>query len=309
MNFSLLDKILASESGFLATVLETVGHTYQKSGARALYTTDTITPVWGNLGSLCADQDIAAAGRDALGDGLPRRIRIDMNDKADAQLGYGTACGGAMSLLIEPVLESHRTIYREVVGLLESGADVQLIHDTNTGALSLGSGEPASREPEPNEAASREPHFVETIHPPARLVIFGATPLARSLCALVADMDYSICLIDWRPELFDALADLARVERAAEKPSLRPGDSVVIISHSFDHDREMVAEALEGECRYVGLLSSRKRRDLMFDALALDGFSTEQLSRVSSPIGLDIGARTDPEIAVSIVAELLRSAT
>lgn len=297
MNFSLLDKILEVEGGFLATILRTEGHTYQKTGARALFRADATTPVWGNLGSLCADQDIAAAGSEALADGRPRTIRIDTGDENDAQIGYGTACGGSMELLVEPVLEPHRDVYREISRRLEAGGTVRLVHDIRTGVLSLGE----------NRADADRSCVVEEITPPRRIILFGATPLARRLCSLVADMDFTVHVIDWRPALLEEFAALRRVRVHDDGLALAGGDIVLALSHSFERDRHVLGEALTAGCSYIGLLSSKHRRDLIFAALGAEGFAGDQTSRIHSPVGIDIGARTDPEIAVSIAADLVRS--
>ena len=299
MNFSLLDKILEVDGGFLATILRTEGHTYQKTGARAFFQANATTPVWGNLGSLCADQDIAAAGSEALADGLPRKIRIDTSDESDAQIGYGTACGGSMELLIEPVLEPHRDIYREISRRLEAGDTVRLVHNTGTGVLSLGE----------SPADADDSCVVEEITPPRRIFLFGATPLAHRLCSLVADMDFAVHVIDWRSALLEEFTALHRVRVHNDGFTLTSGDIVLALSHNFERDRHVLGEALAAGCTYVGLLSSKHRRDLIFAALRAGGFTGDEISHIHSPVGIDIRARTDPEIAVSIAAELVRSHT
>ncbi len=98
MNFSLLDKIESTDNGFLATVLGTEGHTYKKRGARALFAPDHTAPVWGNLGSLCVDQELVRAGGEALAEEKPRMLEIDTSKARDIDFGYGTYCGGQMNI-------------------------------------------------------------------------------------------------------------------------------------------------------------------------------------------------------------------
>jgi xanthine dehydrogenase accessory factor len=81
---------------------------------------------------------------------------------------------------------------------------------------------------------------------------------------------------------------------------------VLILSHSFERDKEALRQAVASRCAYIGLLSSKNRRDKMFEDLLAEGISPADLKRVSSPIGIDIGGRSDPEIAISILAELIK---
>jgi len=80
---------------------------------------------------------------------------------------------------------------------------------------------------------------------------------------------------------------------------------VVIVTRGHLYDKEVLGQALRTEARYIGMIGSRRKRDLIYKRLLEEGFTEEDLARVHSPIGLDIGAETPEEIAVSIVAELI----
>jgi len=293
MNFSLLDKILSSQGAILVTILRTKGHTYQKAGGRALFTPGSVTPLWGNLGALCIDQSILEAGERALTENRPLRVRIDTSDDADALIGTGTACGGEMDLLIEPVRESHQDVYRQLRETIARGTPVTLSHNLTTGELSL------------TQSGTADTHFTESIPAPPQLFFFGATPLARTLLGIVADMDFSLHLVDWRPALLDGFRDVARLTFHQNFGPFDRKSFVLVLSHSFERDLGVIEAALRARCRYVGLLSSTTRREQMYDALEGKGATREQLDQIHSPVGLDIGARTDAEIAVSIVAQLI----
>lgn len=313
MNFSLLERIARADRGILVTVLDTEGHTYKKRGEKALYVTGSPLPVSGNLGSLCMAKDIVTYGEAAWKNGRPGIARIDTSDPADAHFGYGTSCGGVMTLLIEPILDRHKKTYAKLRRRLEARRDVHLLHDLATGDLSLSSSPPAgatawtpSRPAGPNALTSAGGLFAEHFAPAPELAIFGATPLAREVIHDLSGTRFRIHVTDWREDYLNTLADLPAV-------ALHPGTYPVgrhtfalILSHSYEHDREALRQALAAGCAYVGLLSSRTRRDRMYAQLEADGVPRAALDRVSSPVGLDIGARTDPEIAVSIVAEMVR---
>ena len=163
MQLELIDRIVTADDGFVATITSTTGHTYQKAGARALFRAGDAFPVFGNLGSLCADQELLRHGAEAEKTGRPQRVRIDTTDETDALTGYGTACGGAMEVLIEPVQARSREIYRVLGERMRAGEETWLVHDLATGELTL-----AMEEPAPGDGT-----HVEHILPPRRAVILS----------------------------------------------------------------------------------------------------------------------------------------
>ena len=142
MNFSLLDKIDEVSGGILATILKTEGSSYKKEGAKALFVVDDPFPRHGNLGSLCVDQHILSTGKAALETGKPRIITIDTTTPEDIHFGYGTYCGGVMKILLEPVIDAHRQVYRALARHLENNEPVYLVHDLHSGTLSIVRTEP-----------------------------------------------------------------------------------------------------------------------------------------------------------------------
>lgn len=297
MNFSLLDKIEAADRCILATVLETEGHTYKKKGAKALFVLGQPAPIWGNLGSLCVDQELIRQGGEAVADGKPRRVEIDTSEVEDADFGYGTYCGGVMRILVEPVTEAHKLVYRGLREHLALRKHAFLVHDLSTGHIQL-----AESEPQPNEGV-----LVEAIGPLRPLYVFGATPLTRRLLQFLDDMAFELHVVDWRADYLDGFRDIDGVSlHLDDTPTIGPDALVLIQSHHFHRDKKILKYALAQKCAFVGMLSSRSRRDEMYKELREDGVSDNDLARVSSPIGIDIGARTDPEIAVAVAAELVR---
>jgi xanthine dehydrogenase accessory factor len=296
MNFSLLDKIESVRTGTLATILRTEGHTYKKQGARALFAAGGHTPLWGNLGSVCVDQELIRQGGEALAEGKPRTVRIDTSEVEDADFGYGTYCGGVMELLIEPLTDERKEVFRELRARMETGQQSWLVRILDTGELSV-----AAREPAPDDRA-----FVESIPPLTPLHMFGATPLVRRLVAALDDMDYRLHVLDWRQDYLDGFAGLDGVSTHLDELPFDGGSWVLIMSHHFNRDKAVLEAALARGCAFVGMLSSRTRRDRMFEELRQGGVANADVEGVSSPIGLDIGGRSDAEIAVAIAAQLVQ---
>jgi len=299
MNFSMLDKIERLDEGFVATVVETEGHTYKKRGAKALFRPGDAIPLHGNLGSLCADQEIVDKGGDACRDGLPRVVRIDTTSVDDADLGYGTYCGGVMEVLIEPISDEHRGVYRAVRAALERGEPVRLVHDTKSGRVSI-------EAPGGRAAIREEGLYVETFEAPQRVYLFGATPLARRIARVLEDSEFDAHVVDWRSAYLEACDGVDAARRHLDELPFDERSYVVIVSHSFRRDKEALRAALEAGCPFVGMMSSRPRRDRMYEELREEGVGDDTLGRVRSPVGIDVGGSTDTEIAVGIVAEIVR---
>jgi len=295
MNFSLLDSILATDKGVLATITGARGHTYKKVGHQALYVPGRIEPVHGNLGALCADQEILARAESALAAAKPSVLTVDSSDEADALVGTGSGCGGTIEILLEPLLDAQKQVYAQLESHLSDGPPVLLVHEVESGDLRI-----AEREP-----AKLPTHYVERIVPLTPLYLFGATPLARRLVALASEMDFVVHLVDWREAFLGLFRGIPRLRLHLETMEPPAHACAVIVSHSFERDLGALRAALLAGCRYIGVLSSRGRRERMFTVLVEEGFSEDNLECVHSPIGLDIGARSDPEIAMSIMGEIV----
>ena len=295
MNFALLDNIVSADRAVLVTIIGASGHTYQKTGQKALFAPGRIEPVYGNLGALCADQEIARHAEKALAGGRPLVTTIDTTKPMDELMGSGTGCGGTLRLLLEPVGEEQKQIYAALRENLRDGPRVFLVHDLESGHLRLDAQQPA-------ESATLH---IETIDALTPLYLFGATPLARRMIAIARDMDFVVHLSDWRPAFRDLFGDIPDLEIHTELFDPPANACVVIMSHSFERDLVALRTTAGVGCRYVGLLSSRSRRDRMFDRLVGEGVAKDALARVCSPVGIDIGARSDAEIAVAIMAEII----
>lgn len=144
------------------------------------------------------------------------------------------------------------------------------------------------------------------------LYLFGGGHVSLFVARIARMVGFRVVVIDDREEFAhkDRFpdADEIRVKefsRALEGEDLDPESYVVIVTRGHLYDKEVLGQILKRETVYVGMIGSRRKRDLIYRALEEEGISRETLHRVHSPIGLDIGAETPEEIAVSIVAELI----
>jgi xanthine dehydrogenase accessory factor len=135
--------------------------------------------------------------------------------------------------------------------------------------------------------------FVEPVGVAPRLLVAGATPVARTLAGLAEVLGYEV-----RPV---SDADVEGVE-----PDLAGPDDAVVVATMGHYDEEALEAALRTRAGYVGLVASRKRAATVFEALRERGVDDRDLDRVASPAGLDLGPSTQQEIAVAVLAEVIR---
>lgn len=154
--------------------------------------------------------------------------------------------------------------------------------------------------------------MVEPFFPKPRLVIFGGGHIAKPLSELGAQSEFDVVVVDDRPMFansnrFPSAASVIceSFDGAFEKLKLRSSDFVVIVTRGHVHDGICIREALKYDLAYLGMIGSKRRVKGMMDLLSEEGYSPDKLEKVSSPIGLDIGAVTPFEIAVSIIAEII----
>lgn len=154
--------------------------------------------------------------------------------------------------------------------------------------------------------------LIEPFIPKPRLIIYGGGHVAKPVSELAARVGFSVTVIDDRP----SFANIGRFpeaesvicesfERSFELIKFRKTDFAVIVTRGHRHDGIVLREALKHDLSYIGMIGSRRRVRAMMEELLNEGFDKDKLNLVNSPIGIDIGAVTPDEIAVSIVAQLI----
>jgi xanthine dehydrogenase accessory factor len=154
--------------------------------------------------------------------------------------------------------------------------------------------------------------YIEPIEPSPELYIVGAGHVGFHLARLAHDVSFRVHVVDDREkfanaERFPTAAEIVVDDLSAwiARTTLPPHGYVVIVTRGHTNDLEALRALAPRELRYVGLIGSRAKVARIYDALLADGMSPDVLKRVHSPIGLEIGAVTPQEIAVSILAELI----
>jgi xanthine dehydrogenase accessory factor len=146
------------------------------------------------------------------------------------------------------------------------------------------------------------------------LYCFGAGHVAVPTAHLAVLVGFRVVVIDDRPEYAnkerfpeaDKILVIKDFNRACDGLEIDADSYIVIVTRGHQYDRAVLEQSLKTDAGYVGMISSRRKREAIYEYLMSQGFKKDQLERVHSPIGIDIGGETPEEIAVSIVGELIK---
>ena len=155
--------------------------------------------------------------------------------------------------------------------------------------------------------------FIEPLATREHLVIYGAGHVGTAVARMAADLDFAVTVVDDRPERLEAGAFPAGVElleadprRVIDQLPRGPAAYHLVVTHDHQLDQDLLERLVDQPLAWLGLIGSRNKVAKFFLRLRAAGTDPALFSRVSAPVGLDIGAETPAEIAVSIVAELVR---
>jgi len=284
----------------LITIARTWGSAPRPPGAWMILRDDG--QVQGSVSGGCIEDDLirrAAAGEFA--GSAPRLLRYGVT--ADEAHRFGLPCGGTLELVLEPAPDA--ILLEQLAQRIGTGQLVRRHITLATGEVSLEGGNPG-------DSQQWNDQTLVTLHGPAwRLLIIGAGQISRYLATMAQALGYRVYICDPRSEYADGW-DVPGTERIAAMPDdavtelgLDPRSAVVALTHDPKLDDMALLEALKSPAFYVGALGSRannrQRRERLLQYFDL---SQAEVDRLHGPVGLPIGSRTPPEIAVSILAEM-----
>ncbi len=155
--------------------------------------------------------------------------------------------------------------------------------------------------------------FIEPVLSKPVLYVFGGGHVSKEIVPLASRVGFKTIVIDDRPEFADPSlfpgawqVRHSGFEGLLDQLAVDDSSYLVIVTRGHIHDKTVLAQALKTGARYIGMIGSRRKRNLLYEKLLEEGFTKQDLERVHAPIGLAIGAETPEEIAVSIVAELIQ---
>ena len=338
--FDHLDQLKRQESKVaVATLVNTRGTTPRKEGAKMV-----VGEGGRVLGSVtiggCVDAQVIEESADVLGRNTPRLLELNLGDEEAWEIGL--TCGGTIEVFVEPVTlgrsDDPTLAYYELARahaeqggravivtrldpphegaklvLLDEGAPEGTLGDTFLDQRFAGEAREALAAGKSRTLFLESVRaFAEVFTPPATLVVVGASHVAMPLTTLAKTLGLRTIVIDGRPRFatkerfpdVDALRIGVPSELVQQVP-LIPTTALVLVAHDYKYDLPVLRHALGTPVGYIGLLGSTRRGAAILNLLREDGVPEEQLLRVRVPIGLDLGAQSAPEIALSILAEAL----
>lgn len=320
----------------VATLVNTRGTTPRKEGARMVV--DEHGRVLGSvtIGG-CVDAQVIEESTDVLGAMKPRLLEMNLGDEEAWEIGL--TCGGTIEVFVEPIAldgspdvgarmyervreHARRGGHGAIVTRLDGPGGKLLVLDDGTAEGTLGDAFLDERfAAEARDAIARGGSralflegvrgFVEVIAPPALLLVVGAGHVAMPLTALARLLGYRTVVVDGRPRFAtkERFPDVDELKVGMPSELIRdyplvPSTALVLVAHDYKYDLPVLKHALATDVGYLGMLGSSRRGTTILRHLAEDGVTPEALARVHVPIGLDLGARSAPEIALAILAEI-----
>jgi xanthine dehydrogenase accessory factor len=284
----------------LGTVVRTWGSAPRPPGSLMIIRDDG--QVAGSLSGGCIEDDlIGRVARGELASRLPQLTTYGAT--ADEAQRFGLPCGGTVQIALEPLTLASQL--RELLVAIESHRRVTRRLEMATGVVTLAD--------DPNGDAVRfDGSVLTTVHGPRlRLLIIGAGQLSRYLASMAVMLDYRVTVCDPREEYHEGWAAIEGVTLSRAMPddlvlamNLDAHSAVVALTHDPKLDDLALMEALRTPAFYVGALGSRRNNDVRRERLLQFDVTREEVSRLHGPVGLNLGALTPPEIAMSIVAEM-----
>ncbi len=331
--------IARGDQAVLASVVQTSGSTYRHAGARALIVSDEL--IVGVVSGGCLESDLTQQAKGVRASGQSMIIRYDHRENDDIVWGLGLGCAGVVDVLLERVDKDNPGPLNLIAQVIETRmpalmATVIAANESTAGVgarwMQQSNGQVSTSRDWP--FSSLQSHYfaekikgktgavvtnegaeilIERVNPLTRLLIFGAGADAVPLVAIGAE-------IGWIMEVFDKRSVFASPERfpradrivhcppsqLVDKVALDPQTVAIVMTHNYLQDLDILKFLLPLSEHYIGVLGPKRRLKLLLSDLQEDGIqiSAHQQKRLYGPAGLDIGADSAEEIALSIISEV-----
>ena len=297
----------------------------------------------GSVSGGCVEGAVYELAQEVMASGEPVLQRYGVSD--DDAFAVGLTCGGIIDIFVEPVDESTFPELPEVVASIRAHQPVavatvvdgpgnvgahlvvwpdraagalgterldQAVVDDVRGALDHGANRLLRIGPDGERRQDELSVFVQSFAPPPRMLVFGAIDFAAAVARVGKFLGYHVTVCDARgvfatrkrfPEADEVVVEWPHRYLATQQVDART--VICVLTHDPKFDVPLLELALQTDAAYIGAMGSRRTHDDRLARLRDEGVSEEALARLSSPIGLDIGARTPEETAVSIAAEIV----
>lgn len=336
---NVMELLQRKESLAVATIFDKSGSSPRREGAKMIVRADG--SITGSVGGGLVEANAITLALKMI---AARKSAVQSFDLTSRDASFtDMICGGTGEILVDFIAaedEDNLNIYKEVVEIIENGSKGWLItvlgKTTESGYIDrqqclikpdktmVGSVTFAPRLLEEliagpakvsihSEVYDEHRFLVEPLSQSGKVYIFGAGHVSQKIAPLSENVGFTTVVIDDR-------AEYANRERFAHPIEIKVIDSfrslpildineesyLVIVTRGHLFDKEVLEQVLRSKACYIGMIGSRRKRDLIYAELVREGFAEEELKRVYAPIGTSIGAETPEELAVSIVGELVK---
>ncbi len=315
--YQILDVLDQPGEKAIATIVRVKGSTYKKEGSSMLFFADG-TQI-GMLTAGCLEEDIAIKVKEVFKKQEAMMFQYDLSNEDDLSWGQGLGCNGTIDILVEPVTEKLKEDLYLVKGLLERHKPVielKKLDELGEYVFIEEEGEPFGNWSGPlpiveftskSGILSRQDStvFQHTYQPRPRLIVFGAGPDAIPLVSLAAETGFSVVVCDWRETFcqkkYFPTADQLLVSsptKILRTISFSPYDFVVLMTHHFQIDQEILMLIKKMHLKYLGVLGPKERTKRLLKSEHIPEW-------IHSPMGAAIGAKGPVEIAISVAAQMI----
>ncbi|HEV2691592.1 MAG TPA: XdhC family protein [Verrucomicrobiae bacterium] len=332
-------KTLGHKPCALATVIQVEGSAYRRPGARMLITPEGQS--WGMISGGCLEHDVLSHARRVLQTGQPLTARYDSTSNDDIVFGTGLGCNGIIDVFIEPITDHFRSAFIEATGRCQTAREACALATVVAGGEAFGwSRRHAFAEQErwvgderltavlngfgskgkkpavlAGKAGDDEIRvFVQPLLAPLQLVVFGGWLDVVPLIRIAKETGFQVIVVDSRERdsslKFFGEADavlLCSPREALSQIQFDDRTVAVLMNHHFERDEEALAALTQVAVPFIGMLGPGRRKQRLLESIKNNGVTVAEAFEQSlhGPVGLDIGASTPEEIAVSIMAEIL----
>ena len=296
----------AGKGAALATVIRTWGSAPRRVGSQLVISGDG--EIEGSVSGGCVEGAVIVDAIDALEDGQPKILTFGVSD--DEAFAVGLACGGEIAILVEPVGKAMPEAM--LANLVAARADRRPVaYRVNTvdwvRALSEDTSDPRFRK---DQSGFEGDTFIAIHNPPLRMAVIGAVHITQPLVQMARMAGYDPFIIDPR-EVFGSQARFPDETLSNEWPDEALTDwgidartAVITLSHDPKIDDPALHVALKSDAFYIGALGSTRTHAKREARLTAAGFTKDDMARIHSPIGLDIGSANPAEIAIATMAQI-----
>ena len=323
----------------LATVVRVEGSSYRRSGARMLITD---SGEWiGGISGGCLEGDALKKAKFAMAQNKATMVTYDTTDDDPYQIGVGLGCNGIIDVLLAPLdsqnIDNQVLVLQNCIESRKPNVIITVINfKGNFKSIQLGQAYKYDSEinfslnfisgnliTDINNCLQSEKSeskiyqcqegeitvFIEVIIPTTHLIMFGGNYDIYPMVKLAKEVGWKVSVVcnplKVHKSLFE-LADAVIEKDKGKEIEIDPYTVALLMAHDYETDFKNMRNLLKTSIKFIGMLGPKKRTDKMFLKLSEEGnsVSAEDLARIATPVGLDIGASNPEEIAISIIAEI-----